>query len=136
MTENMKRLDTLFDELVPAEGKADSLAGEMVRAISKIGYRFFNDGDQIGIGYGRETCNPPARFLKNRGDERISTYVTLIWGLCNKDVYEELLDVLVGAVVDYVETHPELRHIETEDMYDSRNPEEDRDYDEEDDEDC
>ena len=38
--------------------------------------------------------------------------------------------------MDYIENHPELRHAETEDMYDSRNPEEDRDYDEEDDEDC
>ena len=28
--------------------------------MSRIGYRFYNDGDQLGIGYGKETCNPAA----------------------------------------------------------------------------
>ena len=50
------RSHALFKELVPISGKADSLAGEIVRAISRIGYRFYNDGDQLGIGYGKETC--------------------------------------------------------------------------------
>ena len=31
-TKEMKRLDALFDELVPAEGKADSLARELIGA--------------------------------------------------------------------------------------------------------
>ncbi len=33
----MDRVNTRFEELVPLEGKADSLAGEIVRAISRIG---------------------------------------------------------------------------------------------------
>ena len=134
-TKNMKRLNALFDELVPAEGKADSLAGELVRATSRIGYRFFNDGDRIGLGYGRETCNPAARFLKKHGDKRIGAYVTALWGLDDDGAYEEILDALVGAVADYIDSRPELRDTETEDMFDCRNPEEDRDYYEEDDED-
>ena len=47
----MNRVNTRFEELVPLEGKADTLAGEIVRAISRIGYRFYNDGDQVGVGY-------------------------------------------------------------------------------------
>ena len=58
MTKNEERINELFKELVPETGKADSLAGELVRAMSRIGYRFYNDGDQLGIGYGKETCNP------------------------------------------------------------------------------
>lgn len=58
MTKNEDRINKLFKELVPETGKADSLAGELVRAMSRIGYRFYNDGDQLGIGYGKETCNP------------------------------------------------------------------------------
>ena len=54
----MDRVNTRFEELVPLEGKADTLAGEIVRAISRIGYRFYNDGDQVGVGYGKQTCNP------------------------------------------------------------------------------
>ena len=63
MTPNIKKINALFGDLVPSSGKCDSLAGEMVRAAARIGYRFVNDGDQIGIGYGKETCNAAARFL-------------------------------------------------------------------------
>ena len=63
MTKNHERINELFEELVPGSGKAESLAGELVRAMARIGYRWYNDGDQVGIGYGRETCNPAARFL-------------------------------------------------------------------------
>mgnify|MGYP000720050087 CR=1 FL=1 len=43
MTKNEERINKLFKELVPETGKADSLAGELVRAMSRIGYRFYND---------------------------------------------------------------------------------------------
>ena len=46
MLKNEARMNALFEELVPMSGKADSLAGELVRATCRIGYRFFNDGDR------------------------------------------------------------------------------------------
>ena len=70
MTKNEDRINKLFKELVPETGKAGSLAGELVRAMSRIGYRFYNDGDQLGIGYGKETCNPAGRFLGAKADCR------------------------------------------------------------------
>ena len=70
MTKNEDRINKLFKELVPDTGKADSLAGELVRAMSRIGYRFYNDGDQLGIGYGKETCNPAGRFLGAKGNDK------------------------------------------------------------------
>ena len=73
MTKNEERINKLFKELVPETGKADSLAGELVRAMSRIGYRFYNDGDQLGIGYGKETCNPAARFLIAKGNAEVSS---------------------------------------------------------------
>lgn len=61
MTKNEERINKLFEKLVPASGKAESLAGELIRAMSRIAYRFYNDGDQVGMGYGKETCTlPPA----------------------------------------------------------------------------
>ena len=47
MTKNEDRINKLFKELVPETGKADSLAGELVRAMSRIAYRFYNDGDMV-----------------------------------------------------------------------------------------
>ena len=58
--------------MVPDTGKAESLAGERIRAISRIGYRYYNDGDQLGIDYGKETCNPAGRFLRANGNEQIA----------------------------------------------------------------
>ena len=43
-------LDGLFDKYVPVSGKAETIGGEIVRAISRITYRFYNDGDVVGCG--------------------------------------------------------------------------------------
>jgi hypothetical protein len=37
----------LYDELVPSQGKADTIEGEVLRAASKIYYRHHNDGDEF-----------------------------------------------------------------------------------------
>lgn len=55
--------DQWFDKYVPSEGKADTVGGEIVRAMTRIIYRFFNDGDMVGISYGNTTCNSSDRYL-------------------------------------------------------------------------
>ena len=112
---------------MPASGKAENLAGELVRAMARIGYRWYNDGDQVGIGYGRETCNPAARFLIHKGNKEVSDLAASIWGIHSEEAYEKLIDLLAGA-----EGHPELRTLPTIDMWDLRDPDEDvDDWDEE-----
>ena len=135
MTKNDERLNTLFEELVPASGKADSLAGELVRATCRIGYRFFNDGDQLGIGYGKETCNPAGRFLIKKAPKEIADLVAGLWGMYSEAGYEAVLDILVGKVADYIEATPNLRSQPTEDMWDFRDKDEDVDDSWEDEED-
>ena len=129
------RLNKLFEELVPHEGKAESLAGEIVRAMSRIGYRFYNDGDQLGIGYGKETCNPAGRFLAAKTDEAIASMVWALWGVYSEESYERLLDKLTEMVADYVDAHPELRNQPTPDMWSFADEDEDKDdsYDDDDD---
>ena len=127
ITANEEKLNRLFEELVPARGKADSLAGEIVRATSRIGYRFFNDGDQIGVGYGKETCNAAARFLMEKTDDTIASLVQGLWEIRDEAAYEQVLDILVGQIVKYVNDHPELRKQETDDMFDYYDKDEDRD---------
>lgn len=106
MISSMEKINGYFEELVPASGKADSLAGELVRAVCRIGYRFYNDGDQLGIGYGKETCNPAGRFLMNKGSERIGDTVAIMWGKWNEEEYERRLDELVEAVIEHIDQHP------------------------------
>ena len=122
-----EKLDALFEELVPPMGKADSLAGEIIRAVSRIGYRFFNDGDQLGIGYGKETCNPAGRFLIKLTNDKIADIASGMFGLYAEEKYEEQLKDLLYAVAEYVEGNPELRQTETDDMFDYRDKYEDVD---------
>ena len=131
-----ERLNDLFEELVPASGKADTLAGEIVRAICRLGYRNYNDGDHLGIGYGRETCNPAGRFLAKRCDDRVARCVGDAWGIRDDDTYDEALEKLEIAVLEYLDAHPELKTAPNdEDMFDSRDPYEDTDDYDDDDED-
>jgi len=136
MTKNEERINDLFEELVPASGKADSLAGELVRAAARIGYRNYNDGDHVGIGYGKETCNPAARFLIKKGNKEVSDLAAALWGIENDTAYDKLVDILAGAVADYIEATPELRNTPTEDMWSFRDKYEDVDDSWEEEEDC
>ncbi len=133
--EVMDRVNRLFDELVPPEGKAESLAGEIIRAVSRIGCRYYNDGDRLGVGYGKVTCNPAGRFLMDKADESIAEVVKILWGTTFDDIYERMLNLLLSMVASYVETHPELRWQETPDMFEYGNADEDTYDDDDDDED-
>lgn len=136
MTATEKKLNELFEELVPASGKAATVAGEIVRAMMRISYRNWNDGDHIGAGYGRETCNPAARYLAAKCGEEVGSLVSAIWGIENDKAYDLILEQLEAAVLGYLEQHPELKAAENrEDMFDYRDASEDVDtYDEDEDE--
>ena len=141
-----KALDALFEELVPSYGMAETMAGEIVRATTRIGHRWNNDGDMIGYCYGRETCNPPARFLLNNTNERIADIITELWELgqwTEEGAYAEALRELCAAVVEFVEGNSDLRKAYAIDMYsytddaedDAALDDEDEDDEDEDDED-
>lgn len=117
MTKTEKKINILFKELVPNVGKSDTIAGEIIRATSRIYYRNYNDGDHIGIGYGKETCNPAARYLiKNAGNE-VANIIHDIWGIESNLFYEYGLMLLTEAVLKYIELHPELKYaVNNEDM--------------------
>ena len=128
MTENMTKINDLFDELVPGSGKADTVAGELVRAVCRIGYRNYNDGDHIGVGYGKETCNAAARFLMKRGNAEIVKTVTSMWGMIDDEEYDEMVEILVSVMCDYIEQNPELKTTpNTEDIWEYFDKKEDRD---------
>lgn len=141
MTAAETRISALFDELVPAKGKADTVAGEIIRAVNRIAYRNSNDGDHVGVGYGNETCNPAARYLGevagNHGDpagNRVQQAVIDMWGIHDDSRYDKLVAALEEAVLAYLDEHPELKTTpNTEDMWDYIDRFEDRDDSEDDD---
>ncbi len=121
MTSLENAISALFDELVPARGKADTVAGEIIRAVNRIAYRSYNDGDHVGVGYGKKTCNPAARYLMANAGEVVEVTTRNLWGVRDDDRYDELLEALEDAVLHHLETHPELKKTpNTEDMLDYR----------------
>lgn len=122
-----EKMAALFTELVPMNGKADSLAGEIVRATNRIAYRYNNDGDRIGIGYGKETTNAAARFLQEKTTSTISAIIGHMWGRGSDEEYEYNLGALIEETVAHIERNPELRDEPTEDMWDYTDKDEDRD---------
>ena len=128
MTAAETRLHELFEELVPPEGKAATVAGEIVRAISRIAYRNYNDGDHIGVGYGKETCNPAARYLMAYCGGDVRKIILDMWGTVSDRVYDAALALLEAQEISFLDTHPELRETEsTEDMWEYRIASEDTD---------
>jgi len=112
-----QKIDILFAELVPTRGNADTVAGEIIRAVSRIAYRNWNDGDHVGVGYGKETCNPAARYLMRKAGADVAQAVS-----------DTLLERVQEAVLEYIELNPELKTTKNaEDMFDYRDPDEDID---------
>lgn len=128
MTET--RINELFEELVPMMGKADTVAGEIIRAISRIAYRNWNDGDHIGVGYGNETCNAPARFLAASCNKKVLIIVIKMWGITEDDAYDDYLRQLEEAVLEFIDMNPELKTKKNEDDMWNHQADEDFEYEE------
>ena len=137
-----------FFDLVPGMGAAETVEGEMLRAINKIVYRWYNDGDEYHIGYGTETAGPAHSFLVNANHPlkaklyamftRGTDYETTI-----KAILEEILDYIesrngeytkntLGDMLDYEaefedETEDEYDEYDHEDYYDDEDDDDDDD---------
>ena len=107
-----KRNDVLFDKLVPGSGDSETVEGELIRAINRIIYRWFNDGDYFYQGYGIETAGGAHSFLINSKQIPFDLQSTLT-SIFNKaegaseDGYERLIKFALEKVVDHVEATPE-----------------------------
>jgi len=126
-----ERFEKLFSKLVPSMGNSKTIEGEILRAINKVSYRYFNDGDVYMYGYGAETCGSAATFLlhhdcvpkelqyKLRDDfNQMKTY------------YPEGLESAVNHILDYIELKgsnltPNVNNI---DMFDTESIFENNDY--------
>ena len=107
-TENDSEI--LFDALVPGSGHADTLGGELLRAAERIAYRYYNDGDMAGEGYGRETVNPAVRYMKFAVRPRTSQ----LYGIVNDfyrfidygcNVNDKKYEIMVMDLLKYTVIH-------------------------------
>ena len=119
-------VNAFFNNLVPASGKADTKAGELIRAMMRLLYRDYNDGDIYFSGYGIESCGPAATYLVDNGfdslinfaDEHRDPDIFFDDEQFEKD-YTNFLNELADEVIDVIRDNPNLLIEEnTEDMLD------------------
>ena len=113
--DDFNRLEALFEELVPGEGKAETVAGELLRATMRLIYRYYNDGDYFFMGYGLETAAPSASYLVERYDDIIYNAQEIGERFANSfdtksldREYEAFLREVSDKVVDDIIANPEL----------------------------
>lgn len=99
-------LEPLRDKYVPDEGKANTLGGEIIRAMDRLIYRFYNDGDKTGQGYGNETCNSSYLFLQDTLGDLCPDLLAA--GSRYEIDYEKALLTLIDNINDYLKKKPAL----------------------------
>lgn len=95
--------ESLYDMYVPACGKAATLGGEILRAISRIVYRYYNDGDTVNHYYGSDY-----NYLKV-ADEFLDANVKGYYALSEMNWelhYEDELCKNLKVCLDYVVNNP------------------------------
>ena len=115
--------EELYDKYVPAYGKAKTVGGEIVRAVSRIHYRFYNDGDFAGYGYGIETVGSACSYLSgvlcddgNEIDELLDNLINITPEEDHEKDYTNALYALEKEIASYLKKHPEV--FEEENEYD------------------
>ena len=109
-----KRNESLYDKLVPGMGKADTQEGEMLRAINRIIYRYYNDGDEYFRGYGTETVGPAHSFLVN-ANTGVRSAMEKIFG--DGTNYEETIQDALEHILSHIEAKQGKYTPNTEDMF-------------------
>lgn len=138
----MERNGKLFERHVPVEGAAATKGGEILRAMNRIAYRWLNDGDICGVGYGRETVNPAARWLSRNvpGLSVLKGFSSCIYKDCEPDVdgddYDKIMRDMMETGLDFLARNPNLlEDPNNEDCLESMAEDWDKDLPMEDDED-
>jgi hypothetical protein len=106
MSDYEDKFDEIVSEYVPSSGQADTVIGEIARAIARIGYRFFNDGDMVSVGYGIGSCGSTYIYLTEemRDELTYETYgpIASLEDITDEEQYEETLKKIVEQFVkDY-----------------------------------
>lgn len=122
-------LTTWFRDYVSEDGMSSTVGGELVRAASRIIDSYDSKGDKIGFGYGKETCNPAARYIVEVASdyEGVKDIQKL---LDEEDInidYDAFIADFESSFTDYLRDNGELFHaVNKDDMMDYRQ-EDDRD---------
>ena len=125
---NSGKFQAEYDELVklmPGSGNASTVAGELIRSVSRLGYDLYNNG------MGNNTSGA-VNFLREKGAIDADTHATiyaytrgrLYEGRYDGDDLQRAIERAVDMTVEMITRNPQLITMSnTEDMFDYGEPE-------------
>lgn len=102
---NKKYMDEKWGEYGCSRGKCDSVGGEIIRAINRICYRFYNDGDTVERYYGSSSNFSWAC------DDYLSKHVTgyeSMRGIFFDERFEDVLSRNMNNIAVFLKNHESL----------------------------
>lgn len=125
-------LESWAEQYTNPEGKSNTVGGEIIRAAMQIIYRYNNDGDMIGRGYGNETVNAAARYLIEKIDMPINEQIQK-WldheERASDSEYDSFIETFTTEIEQILRENPELFQKPNNDDYWDWKEDEDTDYD-------
>lgn len=95
--------DKFYELLVPPSDACDTIEGELIRAMSKLAYRYFNDGDYFYSGYGVQTAGSPFIYMCK---SKVDGLKAVLYGAIGKrnEAYEAELQKAIDLITEYVKS--------------------------------
>jgi hypothetical protein len=115
-----EQYDRMAEDLVPDSGNCETVAGELMRSVSRLGYDFYNNG------MGNNTSGA-ANFLLEKGAIDDDTYRTIYDftrgrvynGNYHGDSLQIAIEHAVDMTIEFILNNPQLITMEnSEDMFD------------------
>lgn len=101
-----EQYDKLHNELVPSTGKCSTREGEMLRALSRLYYRYFNDGDMVVelMGEYMEGCSAlyAFGFLYHQAEtrERMKELLKCYDDNSYQSKLEDIANIVIKFIID------------------------------------
>lgn len=124
--------DAMYERYVPACGKCNTLGGEILRAINRIIYKFYNDGDTVSRYYS-------SSYNHSYGAEKFLYKHVPGYALMRNIGYDEISRFEKAAcknlkhIVDYLRNNPALFEVENHEDFLDLSPKEEWPCEDEDD---
>lgn len=126
------------DRYLPDSGEGDNMATQIVTAVTKLVYKWYNDGDVYDNNYGLEGFANDLSSYANWLYKHVpaSKYIlTRIFTCGSEDEYEEILKDLVDSLWDLEDLERWAKEDKVGSIYDCDGPFEFNEYDDEDEDD-
>lgn len=110
LTYGVDMIDTYCNYFVPDSGKADTIGGEIARAMNRILYRSWNDGDMFYEGDGIGTCLSSVAYLCDESgcDSIISMFRRIADNQLEDKQYDDAIDKIAIKLANYLKENPNL----------------------------